>query len=115
MAHHALIFPFSLGYATVKILSSLHCTSEGPCVKIKMDCNKQEKIDKAYLLEGGGIRRLSVFGKYSDLDMLLWIKGLALDPCSSGASPSSVRSLWNQNIKVRKVMALSVTECPRVS
>ncbi|KAF7144989.1 hypothetical protein RHSIM_Rhsim04G0166100 [Rhododendron simsii] len=86
---------------------------EGPCVKIKMDCDKQEKIDKAYLLEGGGMRRLSVFGKYSDLDMLLWIKGLALDPCSSGASPRSVRSLWNQNIKVRKVMALSVTECPR--
>lgn len=82
---------------------------------VNMDSNKQAKNDEVSLLKGGGMRRLSVFGKHSDLDMVSWIKGLALDPCSSVASPSSIRPLWNQTIKVRKLMALSSAGCPRVS
>ncbi|KAF5940927.1 hypothetical protein HYC85_022094 [Camellia sinensis] len=81
---------------------------------IEMDSDRRKKNDKASLPNVGGVGQTkSAFGKYSDSDMLSWIKRLALDPCTSGPSQSTIRPLWNQTMKVRKVMALSVTEFPR--
>ena len=78
-----------------------------------MECGRNAKNDKASSCNGGGIGIKSVFGKYSDSDMLCWIKGLALDPCASRASQTSIQPLWNQTRKVRKIMELSSIECHR--
>lgn len=56
----------------------------------------------------------SVFGKYSNAEMVAQLKVMALDPCNSEFSPTNIRPLWNQTIRVRKAMALADGEIPRV-
>ncbi|XP_059667924.1 uncharacterized protein LOC132313249 [Cornus florida] len=78
------------------------------------DCDRQEKENNTSLCRGGVIEpRLSIFGKFADLEMLSWIRRLALDPCNSGISMAKIRPLWNQTLKVRKIMELSDKECPQ--
>lgn len=75
-----------------------------------------KKNDKSSLLKRGEImQRESVFGKYTDAEMLSQLKRIALDPCSSKVSQDSIRPLFNQTLRLRKVMTLGHTECPRVS
>ncbi|XP_008242173.1 PREDICTED: uncharacterized protein LOC103340529 [Prunus mume] len=58
-------------------------------------------------------KQKSPFGFYTDSDMLVWLKGLALDPCDRKASPDSARQLWKQSLKVRKLLLLGNVVCPR--
>ena len=68
-----------------------------------------------YLREAGKVmKESSVFGQYSDAELVAQLKGLALDPCNSEYSQSKIRPLWNQTIRVRKAMAMAGTEFPRV-
>lgn len=59
-------------------------------------------------------KQRSPFGFYTDSDMLVWLKGLALDPCDRKASPDSAQQLWKQSLKVRKLLLLGNVVCPRV-
>ncbi|KAK9290239.1 hypothetical protein L1049_008406 [Liquidambar formosana] len=80
----------------------------------KGDCNWQERTPKAPLPKGDEItRRKSLFGSYTDSEVVLWLKGLALDPCKPGASQNSNRRLCDQILNVRKAMLLTNTEFPR--
>lgn len=60
------------------------------------------------------MKESSVFGKFSDAEMVAQLKALALDPCNSEYSKSKIRPLWNQTIRLRKAMAMADTEIPRV-
>lgn len=57
----------------------------------------------------------SSFGSYTDSDILVWLKGLAMDPGDHKASPGSARQLWNQSLELRKLLLLGNDVCPRVS
>ncbi|KAL2509886.1 uncharacterized protein Fot_33533 [Forsythia ovata] len=54
----------------------------------------------------------SIFGRYSEPEMLVRLKGLALDPCKQEFSRNKIQSLWNQILRLRKVMVLSDSEIP---
>ncbi|CAH9147751.1 unnamed protein product [Cuscuta epithymum] len=58
--------------------------------------------------------RGSVFGKYSDADMLFKLKRIALDPCDPKASFGKSGSLLNQTLRVRKVLSIGDLDCPRI-
>ncbi|XP_048438952.1 uncharacterized protein LOC103949452 [Pyrus x bretschneideri] len=74
----------------------------------------QETAKKAYFPMGDQLQKWkSPFGLYADSDMLVWLKGLALDPCDRNVSPGSLRQLWNQSLKVRKFLLLGNAESPR--
>ncbi|XP_019186179.1 PREDICTED: AT-rich interactive domain-containing protein 2-like isoform X2 [Ipomoea nil] len=55
----------------------------------------------------------SLFGKYSDAEMLVQLRRIALDPCDPEVTPKNVRSLFSQTLRVREVLSLSQTDCPR--
>ncbi|KAK9921017.1 hypothetical protein M0R45_029549 [Rubus argutus] len=55
----------------------------------------------------------SSFGSYTDSDILVWLKGLAMDPGDRKASPGSARQLWNQSLELRKLLLLGNDVCPR--
>ncbi|CAH9103401.1 unnamed protein product [Cuscuta europaea] len=57
--------------------------------------------------------RGSVFGKYSDADMLFKLKRIALDPCDPKAGFRKSGSLLNQTLRVRKVLSIGDPDCPR--
>lgn len=77
--------------------------------------DNQESAKKASFPMGDQLQKWkSPFGLYTDSDMLVWLKGLALDPCDQKASPDSARQLWNQSLKVRKFLLLGNAESPRV-
>lgn len=77
--------------------------------------DNQESAKKASSPMRDQLRKLnSLFGFYTDSEMLAWLKGLALDPCDRKASPDSDRQLRNQNLKVRKLLPLANDVCPRV-
>ncbi|KAM1038156.1 hypothetical protein ACFX13_033607 [Malus domestica] len=76
--------------------------------------DNQESAKKASFPMGDQLQKWkSPFGLYADSDMLVWLKGLALDPCDQKASPDSARQLWNQTLKVRKFLLLGNAESPR--
>lgn len=77
------------------------------------DCSRQERNDGAPLPKDKLIRQKLLFGSFADSDMVAWLRGLALDPCKSGASHDLNRRLCDQIINVRKVMLLTNTEFPR--
>ena len=59
--------------------------------------------------EGGSVneeQRKSVFGRYSDAEMLAQLKRLALNPCASALRQIDP-PLWNQMLKLRDAMTLS--------
>lgn len=70
--------------------------------KVSMLDGEQEKNYTSSLLKGGK----SVFGKYYDAEMITELKRLAVDPYNSRVSRDSIRPLWNQTLRLRKVMTL---------
>lgn len=54
----------------------------------------------------------SLFGRYSDAELVSQLKVLALDPCHPDNS-RTIQPLWNQIIRVRKAMALNDHQFPR--
>ncbi|XP_027066247.2 uncharacterized protein [Coffea arabica] len=71
--------------------------------------NSEDSLREA----GKVMKESSVFGQYSDAELVAQLKGLALDPCNSEYSQSKIRPLWTQTIRVRKAMAMADTEFPR--
>lgn len=64
----------------------------------------QGSDERASLLDKDRVQaRNLVFGSSGDSDMLMWLKGLALNPCNSKA-PHEVQKLQNHSLKVRKVL-----------
>ncbi|KAL3826093.1 hypothetical protein ACJIZ3_022122 [Penstemon smallii] len=56
--------------------------------------------------------RNSIFGKYSEADMITELKRLAVDPCSPQFARDNIRPLWNQIIRLRTVMVLKDSVIP---
>ena len=56
----------------------------------------------------------SPFGSCADSDLILWLKRLAVNPCNYGASKESGGRLWDQLLKLRKIMFLTHSEFPQV-
>ncbi|XP_031101657.1 AT-rich interactive domain-containing protein 2-like isoform X2 [Ipomoea triloba] len=54
-----------------------------------------------------------LFGKYSDAEMLVQLRRIALDPCDPEVTLKNVGSLFSQTLRVREVLSLSQTDCPR--
>ena len=50
----------------------------------------------------------------ADIDMLVWWKGLALDPCNPKATEYSFRKFWNLSLKLRNSLFLCNGECQKV-
>ncbi|KAL3536489.1 hypothetical protein ACH5RR_004950 [Cinchona calisaya] len=76
--------------------------------------NTTTTSEEVSLCKGGKVmKECSVFGKYSDAELVDKLKGLAVDPSNSEYSLSKIRAFWNQIIGVRKAMGLSDTEFPR--
>lgn len=61
------------------------------------------------------VRRNSLFGRYSEAEMIAQLKGLALDPCRPQFAQDNIQPLWNQILRLRKVMVLEDSEIPWVS
>ncbi|XP_062002153.1 uncharacterized protein LOC133719969 [Rosa rugosa] len=55
----------------------------------------------------------SSFGFFSDSDILVWLKGLAIDSGYCKASPGSAQQLWNQSLELRKLLLLANDVSPR--
>lgn len=78
------------------------------------DGNRQQKNNKAPLPKGDVARQGKLlFGSYSDTEIVLWLKALALDPCKPGASQESNQKLRDQILNVRKVMLMTSTQFPQ--
>lgn len=58
------------------------------------------------------VKEKYVFGKYAEKELLTKLKALALYHDKPGVTPNSIRSLWDQTLRVREVMAL--TNFPQV-
>ncbi|KAI3474429.1 hypothetical protein Pfo_029290 [Paulownia fortunei] len=58
------------------------------------------------------VQRNSVFGRYSEAEMIAQLKGLALDPCRPQVARDNIQPLWNQILRLRKVMVLKDSEIP---
>ncbi|KAI3447757.1 hypothetical protein Pfo_004422 [Paulownia fortunei] len=68
---------------------------------------------KAYLREGiEDARQNSVFGRYSEAEMIAWLKGLALDPCKPQFAWDNIQPLQNQILRLRKIMVLEDSHIP---
>lgn len=76
---------------------------------------KEGKIVTVSLYKGDKVmEENSVFGKYSDAELVAQLKVLALDPCNSKFSKNKIQPLWKQTISVRKAITLSDNDFPRV-
>lgn len=74
---------------------------------------KEKKDDKSSLHKSVDVvQRKSVFGKYSEAEMLALLKGLAMDPCQPQFSLEKTQPLRNEILRLRKVMVLNETEIP---
>ena len=73
-------------------------------MRSRNNCDKPTRGDKGILPNS-----------FAAIDMLVWWKGLALDPCNPKASSDSCRKFWNQSLKLRKSLFLCDEKCPRVS
>ncbi|KAL2502561.1 uncharacterized protein Fot_36409 [Forsythia ovata] len=74
---------------------------------------KGKKNDKASLHKRVEVaQRNSIFGRYSEGDMLALLKALALDPCQPQFSLDKTQPLRNEILRLRKVMVLNETEIP---
>lgn len=86
-------------------------------LKSRGDGNKRQRnCFKAPLPNGDESRRRnSLFGSYPDLDTVLWLKQLALDPCKQGASRKENKKSCDRILNVRKLMLMTNSDSPRVS
>lgn len=57
----------------------------------------------------------SPFSFYTDSDILVWLKGLAIDPGYCKPSPGSAPQLWSQSLELRGLLLLGNDFSPRVS
>ncbi|KAK6152510.1 hypothetical protein DH2020_015145 [Rehmannia glutinosa] len=68
---------------------------------------------KAYLREGiKDAQKNSVFGSYSDTEMIARLKGLALDPCKPQFTKDYIEPVRNQILRIRKIMVLNDSNIP---
>lgn len=54
------------------------------------------------------------YKSYVDADMLLWLKGLALDTCNMEPSSDLAQNLWHQSLYVRNILFKRNAECSQV-
>lgn len=60
------------------------------------------------------VRCSSIFGQYSEKEMITQLKGLALDPSMPQFARDNIQPLWNHILGLRKLMVLEDSEMPRV-
>lgn len=80
--------------------------------------DKGKKNGKAPLCKDENIKAghlNSIFGKYSEAEMLSQLNILALDPCKQKFSLDKIQPLCDQILRLRKVMVLTNSEIPWVS
>lgn len=76
---------------------------------------KGKKIAKASLSKGiENVQQNLIFGRYSEAEMLVQLKRLALDPCRPQFARDNIKPLWDQILRLRKVMVLKDSEIPWV-
>ncbi|XP_020553294.1 uncharacterized protein LOC105174537 isoform X1 [Sesamum indicum] len=74
---------------------------------------KGKKIAKASLSKGiENVQQNLIFGRYSEAEMLVQLKRLALDPCRPQFARDNIKPLWDQILRLRKVMVLKDSEIP---
>lgn len=81
-----------------------------------MSRGKSTKNAVAY--SSGGIQDVqsnSIFGRYSEAEMVAQLKALAMDPCRPQLAQDNFQPLSNQIVMLRKVMFLKDSEIPWVS
>lgn len=60
------------------------------------------------------IRCSSIFGQFSEKEMISQLKGLARDPSMPQFALDNIQPLWSQILGLRKLMALEASEMPWV-
>lgn len=78
------------------------------------DCGRQGRKLKDSSTGDASRQRQSPLGSCADSDLISWLRGLALNPCNYEASKESGGRLWDQLLKLRKIMFLTHSEFPRV-
>lgn len=74
------------------------------------------KTAKDSLTKGAeDVQNNSIFGRYSEAELLDRLKRIALDPCKPQFARDKIRPLCNGVLRVRKVMVLKDSEIPWVS
>lgn len=71
------------------------------------------KAENGKLFSQEYVERKSIFGRYSNAELLGQLKRLARNPCDAEFSHDKIVPLWNQTLQVRRVMALCDTAFPR--
>lgn len=77
------------------------------------DCGRQGRKLKDSSTGDASRQRQSPLGSCADSDLISWLRGLALNPCNYEASKESGGRLWDQLLKLRKIMFLTHSEFPR--
>lgn len=76
---------------------------------------KGKKNVRAFLSEGiEDAQQNSVFGIYSEVEMIARLKQLALDPCKPQFAWDNLQQLQTQILRVRKIMVLEDSHIPWV-
>lgn len=76
---------------------------------------KSTKNAITYFNEGiEDVQDNSIFGRYSEVEMVAQLKGIAVDPCRPQCAQDNIQPLWNQIVMLRKVMMLKDSEIPWV-
>uniref|UniRef100_A0A2P2IW35 Uncharacterized protein LOC107430704 n=2 Tax=Rhizophora mucronata TaxID=61149 RepID=A0A2P2IW35_RHIMU len=84
-------------------------------LRLRGNHDRRGMNEKASLVKGGqSSKTRSPFGSPSNYShLLVWLKGLALDPCNPKTSERSARNLWNRALWLRKFLELTSYRCPR--
>lgn len=76
---------------------------------------KENENAKASIGKGvEDVKCCSVFGQYSEEEMIAQLRGLALDPCMPQYARDNIKPLWNQILGIRKLMVLEDSQAPWV-
>ncbi|KAL8526753.1 hypothetical protein ACS0TY_015820 [Phlomoides rotata] len=93
-------------------MSRLNCRAEEGG-EMSRQRGKSTKNGIAYFTEGiEDVQGHSIFGRYSEVEMLAELKALAMDPSSPQFAQDNIQPLWNQIVMLRKVMCLKDSEIP---
>ncbi|GER55824.1 ARID/BRIGHT DNA-binding domain [Striga asiatica] len=73
---------------------------------------EKKSVDTAHISGIGDVQRNSMFGKYSEVEIVSKLKALAVDPDNPQFARDNIQAFRNQIVKLRKVMVLKDSEIP---
>ncbi|CAA0836311.1 DNA GYRASE B3 [Striga hermonthica] len=81
---------------------------------MKRQSGEKEKksVDTAHIRGIGDVQRNSMFGKYSEAEIVSKLKAIAVDPSNPQFARDNIQAFRNQIVKFRKVMVLKDSEIP---